>query len=467
MDPIIISISLVIAIIIIVISYSLIFKPKTTVSATDTGNLNYFVVNGTKTSITSLPVTITGASLVNYTSTNSFTIVGNSVTSGVTTPIDKTIDANTAFNLTADSISVVLDTKISSNVPSAPVTTVNGYISNGIVTSITNLPVTISNASYINYTSGVPFIVTGTSTKSNVSSNINSNVLANEPFTLSAENISVSLTATPVTDLNNIATNLTSGSTLLPGQYIQNGNIKLIYQTNGNLVVYTGNGGNPVVWTKLWGAGTENSSPNKVVFDGNLQIINNQNNTIWQTNTPKNSTAVLTFKGISGADILDASGNVVWSTNGGLASLLIDATKKFILQLKNTNVCIDIGNVKPGANSQRPPAALFTCNKDSKTQHLSYNSSNKTMKFDNGMYLDTNDHQGIIGNPNVPSSSTGAWAFDFGLGKLYNPNNSSTNCFDGAGGGTIASNNPSNFIYENTSCGTQNANQKWNLLYDN
>ena len=379
------------------------------------------------------------------------------------TPV--TVNTNNATNATNANVNNTNNTNNTNNVPAT--TTTNGYITNGTVVPITSLSITISDATYINYTSAIPFTVTGTSTTNKVSSNINMNILANTSYTLAADNISINLVVTPVVDLYSKGSSLSSNSTLQVNEYITNKTLKLMYQPDGNLVL-SSNG------LKTWSSNTNGSSANKVVFDGNLKIINNQNNIVWQTSTPVNSTAILVFHG-TGVDIQDASGNTVWSTNGGLATLLVDATRKFILQLKNTNVCLE-SNMKSevsgttGTNDFKNSGTgnlvnLFNCDNKNKNQILNYNQSDQTMKFDNGLYLDTNNRNTLVTNTNKPGNS-GTWSFDFSLGKLFNPNNANL-CVDAAGNGITASGNFGNYVYNSGNCdASKNQNQQWNLLYN-
>jgi len=204
MDPLAIFTAIVVLIIILVLIYMFIIKPPVSGSVTvPTSTTNGYILENTVVPITKLPLTISGATYINYTNTVPFSVVGTSILNSVVTQIN--IPTTSSYTWTSsnngETVSVVIGNVV-------PTSTTNGYISNGIIVSITGLPVTISGATYINYTDTVPFSVTGSVTNKGTLSQIN--VSNQKSYTLSGEYIIASLTANTV--LTQISNPLTDSS---------------------------------------------------------------------------------------------------------------------------------------------------------------------------------------------------------------------------------------------------------------
>ena len=112
-------------------------------------------------------------------------------------------------------------------------------------------------------------------------------------------------------DPNNVGTNLTAGQSLLSGQYIQNGTFKLIYQSDNNLVYYNNT-------SSIWASNTEIKTPNKMSFNGNINVIDSTNTVNYSTSVTEGTLLNIDSAGL--LTIQDTNKVVLWtasSSNSG------------------------------------------------------------------------------------------------------------------------------------------------------
>lgn len=112
-------------------------------------------------------------------------------------------------------------------------------------------------------------------------------------------------------DPNNVGTNLTAGQSLLSGQYIQNGTFKLIYQSDNNLVYYNDT-------SPIWASNTEIKTPNKMSFNGNINVIDSTNTVNYSTSVTEGTLLNIDSAGL--LTIQDTNKVVLWtasSSNSG------------------------------------------------------------------------------------------------------------------------------------------------------
>jgi DNA-binding beta-propeller fold protein YncE len=102
---------------------------------------------------------------------------------------------------------------------------------------------------------------------------------------------------------------------LLSGQSLVSGNYKLLLNENGNLALYNSLD-NANVNSVIWQSNTENKGVKPYVLilqsDGNLVIIDNQNQIIWSSNTKGQSPLKLVLSPNGNLCIVDNTGKSIW-----------------------------------------------------------------------------------------------------------------------------------------------------------
>lgn len=115
----------------------------------------------------------------------------------------------------------------------------------------------------------------------------------------------------------NVYTSLPSGYSLSPGQYLDSGSYRLIYQTDGNLVVYNGA---TVVWAaNCWATCNDWGSAGVTTMqtDGNLVVYNSDSTAVWASSTDVNNGAFAALRNSGELVVYTQDGDWLWSSVRG------------------------------------------------------------------------------------------------------------------------------------------------------